>query len=53
MLFLKQPLISPVLCHKSVTATTCQIDLKEVLNSMPGLCNCVKTKIIEPTAPPQ
>ena len=53
MLFLKQPLILPFLCHKS--ATTCQIHSYKVSNSKlePELCNSVKTMIIESTAPPQ
>ena len=53
MLFLKQALILPFLCHKS--ATTCQIDSYEVSNSKLrlDLCNCVKTEMIESTAPPQ
>ena len=53
MLFLKQPLILPFLCHKS--ATTCQIDSNKVSNSKLklDLCNCVKIEIIEPTAPTQ
>ena len=42
MLFLKQQLILPFLCHKS--ATTCQIDLNKVSHSKLklDLCNCVK-----------
>ena len=53
MLFLKQPFILPVLCHKS--ATICQIDSYKVSNSKlkPDLCNCVKTEIIESTVPPR
>ena len=53
MLFLKQPLIFPFLCHKS--ATTCQIDSNKVSTSKlkPDLCNCVKIQIIQSTAPPQ
>ena len=53
MLFLKQPLISPFLCHKS--ASTCQIDSNKVSNSMlkPDLCNCIKTEMIESIAPLQ
>ena len=53
MLFLKQPLILAVLCHKS--ATTSQIDSYKVSNSKlrPDLCNCVKKAGIESTAPPQ
>ena len=53
MLFLKQPPILPFLCHKS--ATTCQIDLYKVSNSKlkPDLCICIKTGIIEYTAPSQ
>ena len=47
------PLILPFLCHKS--ATTCQIDLNKVPNSKLklDLWNCIKTEIIETTAPPQ
>ena len=53
MLFLKQPFILSVLCHKS--ATICQIDSCKVSNSKlkPDLRNCVKTKIFESMAPPQ
>ena len=53
MPFLKDPLILSFLCHKS--ATTCQIDSYKVSNSKlkSDLCNCVKTEIIESTAPPQ
>ena len=53
MLFLKQPLIWPFLSHKS-TATG-QIDPYKVSNSKskPDLCKCVKSEIIESTAPPQ
>ena len=53
MLFLKQPLILPFLCHKS--ATTCQIDSYKGSNSKlkPDLCNCVKTEINEYAALPQ
>ena len=53
MLFLKQPLILPFLCHKS--ATTCQIDSYKVSNSKlkPDLCNCEENEIIESTNPPQ
>ena len=53
MLFLRQPLISPFLSHKS--ATTRQIDSRKVSNSKlkHDVCNCVKTEITEPTAPPQ
>ena len=53
MLFLKPPLILLFLCHKS--ATTCQIDSYKVSNSKlkPDLCNCVKTEMIEYTAPSQ
>ena len=53
MLFLKQPVISPFLYHKS--ATTCQIASYKVANSKlkPDLCNCVKTDIIASTGPPQ
>ena len=53
MLFLKQPLILHFLFHKS--ATIGQMDTYKVSNSKlkPDLCNCVKIKIIESTAPPQ
>ena len=53
MLFLMQPHILPFLCHKSTT--TCQIDSYKVSKSKlkPDQCNCVKTKMIESTAPPQ
>ena len=53
MLFLKQPLILPFLCHKS--ATTCQIGSNSISNSevKSDLCNCVETKKIESIAPPQ
>ena len=55
MLFLnlKQGLILSFLCHK--LATTCQIDSNKVSNSKlkPVQCNCVKTKMIDATAPPQ
>ena len=53
MLFLKQPFTSPFLCHK--TATTRQIDSNKVSNSTLklDLRNCVKTEIIESTAPSQ
>ena len=53
MLFLKQLLILPFLCHKS--ATTSQIDSYKVSNSKlkPDLCNCAETEIIESRAPPQ
>ena len=53
MLFLKQSLIAPFLCHKS--ATKCQTDSNEVSNSKskPDLCNYVKTNKVESTAPPQ
>ena len=52
MLFLKQSLILAFLCHKS--ATTRQIDSNKISNSTLKLelCNCVKTEIIESTAPP-
>ena len=52
MLFLKQPLL-PFFCHKS--ATTCQIDSNKVANPKlkPDLCNCVKSEMINSTAPPQ
>ena len=50
MLFLKQPLTLPFLCHKS--ATTSQIDSYNVSNSKlkPDLLSFVKTEITEPTA---
>ena len=53
MLFLKQPLILPFLCHKSATA--CQIHSYKVSNfKLKGdLSNSVKTEMIESTAPPQ
>ena len=53
MLFLKQPLLLPFLCHKS--ATTCHIESCKVSNSKLklDLCNCAKTEISESTAPPQ
>ena len=53
MLFLKQLLILPFLCHNIVTSW--QIDSNKVSNSnlKPDLCNCVKTEMIESTAPPQ
>ena len=53
MLFLKQPFILPFFCHKSATAF--QIDSNKVSNSKLklDLCNCVKIKTIESTAPPQ
>ena len=54
MLFVEQPLIILLfLCHES--ATMCQIDSNKVSNSKlkPDLSNCVKTEVIEPTAPPQ
>ena len=45
--------ILPFICHKP--ATTCEIDLNGVSNSKLklDLCNCVETKIIGSTAPPQ
>ena len=53
MLFLKQPLILPFLSQKP--AATCQNDPNKVSNTKlkPDQCNCVKTEMIEPTAPPQ
>ena len=53
MLFLKQSLILPSVCHKSVT--NCQIGSNNVSNSKlkPDLCNCVKSEMIEAIAPPQ
>ena len=53
MLFLKQPLILPFYCYKSVT--TRQIDSNKVSNSKlkPGLCNYAKSGITEPMTPPQ
>ena len=53
MLFLQQPLSLHFPYHKSATA--CQIDSYKVSDSMlkPDLCSCVKTDIIEFTAPPQ
>ena len=54
MLFLKQPLSLPFVHHKSATIT-CQIDSYKFSNSKlkPGLCNYVKARIVESTAPPQ
>ena len=48
VLFLKQPLILPFLCHKS--ATTCKIGSNKVSNSKlkSDLCNCVKIEISSP-----
>ena len=53
MLFLKQLLILPFLCHKS--ATTCQIDSNKISNSKlkPDLCSRVKTEMIKSTPPPK
>ena len=53
MLFLKQPLILPFLCHKS--ATTCRIDSRDFSNSRLkfDLRNCVKSEVIESIAPSQ
>ena len=53
MPFLKQPLILPFLCNKSVTIG--QIVSNMVSNSKlkPDLCNCVKVEIIELTSPPE
>ena len=53
MLFSKQPLILPFLCHKSVI--TCQIDSYKVSNSKlkPDLCNCIKNETTESAAPSQ
>ena len=53
MLFLNHPLILPFLCHKAAIA--CQIDSNKALNSelKLDLCNCVKTEMIEATAPSQ
>ena len=53
MPFLKQPFILLSLCHKSVT--TCQIDSSKVSKFKLKLdvCNCVKVKVIESTAPTQ
>ena len=53
MLFLMQPFILSILCHKS--ATTCQIDSNKVSNFKLklNLCNRVKNELIECTAPPQ
>ena len=53
MLISKQPLNLPFLYNKSATA--CQIDSNKVSNSKLklDLCNCVKTEIVEYTAPPQ
>ena len=53
MLFLKQPLI--LTFHRYKSATTCQIDSNKVsnFNLRPDLWNCVKTEMIESTAPTQ
>ena len=53
MLFLKQPLILPFICHKS--PTTFQIHSNKVSSSKlkPDLCHCVKNEMIEPKALPQ
>ena len=53
MLFLKQLLSLPFLCHKS--ATTSQIDSNKVTNFKlkPELCNCADTEMIDSTVPPQ
>ena len=53
MLFLKQPLMLPFLCHKS--APMFQIESYKVSNSKLklDLCSCVKSRKIESTAPPQ
>ena len=53
VLFLKQPIILPLLFHKS--ATTCPIDSSKVSNSKLklDLCNCVKLEVIKSTSPPQ
>ena len=53
MLFLKQPLILPFLCHKSTTI--CQIDSYKVSNPMlkPEICNSIKAEMIKSTAPSQ
>ena len=47
MLFLKQPIMLPLLCHKLVT--TCHIDSKKVANSKLKLypCTCEKIEIME------
>ena len=53
MLFLKQTLILPYLCHK--LATTCQTDSNKVSNFKLKLYqgNCVKPEITGSTAPAQ
>ena len=55
MLFLKQPLFLPFLCHRS--ATTCQIDSNKVSKPKLKLAlsnpTVYKTEIIESTAPAQ
>ena len=53
MLFLKQTLVLPFYCHKK--ATTYQIDSSKgsISKLKPVLCSCLKTKITEPTDPPQ
>ena len=52
VLFLKQPLILPFICHKS--ATTCQNYSNKASNCKlkPDLCNCETATIIKSTAPP-
>ena len=53
MVFFKQTLCLPFLCHK--LATMGQIDSYKVSNSKlkPDLLNCEKGEIIESIAPPQ
>ena len=59
VLFLKQALILPFLCHKKnqqPLVRLTQTKLQTLSRSLTtDLCNCVKTKkeIIESTAPPQ
>ena len=53
MLFLKQPLMLPLLCYN--VTTTGQIDSNKVSNSTLKLdpCNCVENEMVKSTAPPQ
>ena len=49
MLFLKQPLVLPLLCNKS--ATTFQVDSYKVSDTelKPDLYSCAKTEVMEST----
>ena len=53
VLSLREPLILPILCHKSTT--TSQIDSFKVSNFKlkPDLYHCVRNELIESAAPPQ